>query len=299
MKNKNREIVSELLKVYPFDIEPLLDEIFKPIKNYSEYEVSNYGRVKTLKNGNAKILTPIAMGNYLAVNLHHKGNRKLSLIHRLVAETFIPNPNRLPEVDHKNGMRFNNHVDGLEWVTHSENMRRYRANKRGEFIDSEEKVDLNLVFVQNNQAVTPTLIVAQYFEKRHDNVLQAIEELINAIEYLDNLQNKDVAIAQMFTKSEYIDGKGEVRPMYYLNRDGFTLLAMSFTGTKALKFKLKYIAAFNHMEQLLKNPPAPENKLPIREKYSMLMEIVRLIKDDDALRNKWLEKILELVVVTM
>ena len=56
---------------------------------------------------------------------------------------------------------------------------------------------------------------------------------------------------QNFLLTEYKDGKGELRPEYLLTRDGFTLLAMGFTGAKALTFKVAYINAFNRMEQLL------------------------------------------------
>ena len=58
--------------------------------------------------------------------------------------------------------------------------------------------------------------------------------------------------AQNFLLTEYKDGKGELRPEYLLTRDGFTLLAMGFTGAKALTFKVAYINAFNRMEQLIK-----------------------------------------------
>ena len=58
----------------------------------------------------------------------------------------------------------------------------------------------------------------------------------------------------MFEETTYIhEQNGQTYPMYYLNRDGFTLLAMGFTGKKALQFKLQYIDAFNRMEEML-NP---------------------------------------------
>ena len=102
----------------------------------------------------------------------------------------------------------------------------------------------DLVFLQNEQAVTTSLKVAEVFEKRHDRVLRAIE---NAIFNLP--KNGDVK--KSFIKSTYTDEKGEKRPMYYLNRDGFTFVAMGFTGQKAAEFKWAYIQAFNKMEKAL------------------------------------------------
>lgn len=63
---------------------------------------------------------------------------------------------------------------------------------------------------------------------------------------------KKFDVKSMFIQSEYTDAKGEKRLMYYMNRDGFLLLAMGFTGKKALEFKLRFIAEFNRMEQALK-----------------------------------------------
>ena len=122
----------------------------------------------------------------------------------------------------------------------------------------------DLVFIQNDAVYTTSLIVAETFEKNHFHVMRDIRKLIadleqigiSSLDSLDstkqkpaNLQNWDVK--SMFIESEYKDAKGEMRPMYYLNRDALTLLAMNFDGLKALEFKLKYIAEFNRMERLL------------------------------------------------
>jgi len=97
----------------------------------------------------------------------------------------------------------------------------------------------DLVIMKNKQAVTSSLQVADTFEKRHDNIMQAIGGL---------LKNKDTQ--QMFARDARVnDQNGQQYPIYYMNRDGFTLLAMGFTGSKAMGFKLQYIKAFNDMEQ--------------------------------------------------
>ena len=102
---------------------------------------------------------------------------------------------------------------------------------------------MNLVVIQNRQAVTTSLQVAKSFEKEHRNVLRDIEGLL-----------KNEQTQNYFYKGTYEHPQNKQEyPMYYMNRDGFTLLAMGFTGKKAMEFKLQYIQAFNQMEQLLKN----------------------------------------------
>ena len=79
------------------------------------YEVSNDGSVRNKKNN--KVLKPQKIGNYLAVYIWNDktGKQKWSYIHRLVAEAFIPNPDNLPQVNHKDENPENNHVENLEW----------------------------------------------------------------------------------------------------------------------------------------------------------------------------------------
>ena len=97
---------------------------------------------------------------------------------------------------------------------------------------------------QNDQVITTSLLVAETFEKEHRNVLKAIRKLMTAT---------NVAVAQMFDETTYVNEQGKEQPMFVMNRDGFTLLAMGFSGEKALEFKVKYINAFNKMEAELKS----------------------------------------------
>lgn len=109
-----------------------------------------------------------------------------------------------------------------------------------------------LIEVRGNEAVCTSLDVAERFHKRHDNVLRIIGDLLK-IEVVKNatINEPQIGLVKMFSKSTYKDAKGETRPMYYMNRDGFSLLVMGFTGKDALEWKLKYINAFNQMEKLL------------------------------------------------
>ena len=102
------------------------EEVWKPIKDYEGlYEISNLGRVKSLnykKTGKEKILKNVENNyGYLMVGLTKNGKQKLFLVHRLVAEAFIPNPENKPCIDHINTIRTKNYVWNLRWVTHEEN----------------------------------------------------------------------------------------------------------------------------------------------------------------------------------
>lgn len=101
---------------------------------------------------------------------------------------------------------------------------------------------------ENSQALTNSLLVAEKFGKTHDNVLKAIRNIIGG----GVVKNNETT---MFVESTYFNQQnGQDYPLFVMNRDGFTLLAMGFTGKKALQFKLDYIAAFNAMESELKKP---------------------------------------------
>nr|DAP96555.1 MAG TPA: homing endonuclease [Caudoviricetes sp.] len=105
-------------------------ETWKPIADYvGLYEVSNKGRVRNLKTG--RTLKPGNNGRgYLFVGLYKNGAVKYHYLHRLVALTFIPNPNKLPEVNHKDEIRTNNKLDNLEWISHRDNSNYGKRNER-------------------------------------------------------------------------------------------------------------------------------------------------------------------------
>ena len=88
--------------------------------------------------------------------------------------------------------------------------------------------------------ITTSLKVAEVFEKEHKNVLQSIENLV-----------ADNSAAKFFRLTTY-KNRGKEYPIYEMDRDGFSLLVMGFTGEKALQWKIKYIEAFNQMESELK-----------------------------------------------
>ena len=106
----------------------MIEEIWKPIEwTEGGYEVSNLGRVRSMKQYYgviARIMPATTQKKgYKAVMFHINGKAKCAKVHRLVAEAFIPNPDNLPEVNHKDGNKGNNHVSNLEWCTRSHNVK--------------------------------------------------------------------------------------------------------------------------------------------------------------------------------
>jgi len=105
----------------------------------------------------------------------------------------------------------------------------------------------DLVVMKDQQAVTTSLQVAETFGKQHKHVLEAIDELMMGVaENSADLFNEDTDIHPQ-KKQKY--------RQIIMNRDGFTLLAMGFTGKSAIQFKLQYIRAFNQMEDHIKQQP--------------------------------------------
>ena len=104
-----------------------------------------------------------------------------------------------------------------------------------------------LVEAKNGQAVTSSLVVAEYFRKAHKDVLKAIRGL----ECSANFTERNFAPCVYI--NELCNNVKKELPMYYMTRDGFTFLAMGFTGKVAAQFKEAYIAAFNEMEEKLRS----------------------------------------------
>ncbi|MDE5946525.1 MAG: Rha family transcriptional regulator [Oscillospiraceae bacterium] len=114
------------------------------------------------------------------------------------------------------------------------------------------------------QLTVSSVQVADNFEKRHSDVCETIE----------NLTTENFAVKKFFIESNYINERGREYKCYNITRDGFTLLVMGFTGRKALEWKLKYIDAFNLMEQELKE----RKQASIKEKTLEIEEMNARVK---------------------
>ena len=113
-------------------------------------------------------------------------------------------------------------------------------------MESIKHIHKDVVITRSNdgELVVTSRQVAEDFWKQHQHVTQAIENLIS----------ENSLLKSMMMESEYTTERGRKYKEYLLTRDGFSLLVMGFTGSRALEWKLKYIEAFNKMEQAIKNP---------------------------------------------
>lgn len=113
-------------------------------------------------------------------------------------------------------------------------------------MESIKHIHKDVVITRSNdgELVVTSRQVAEDFGKQHQHVTQAIENLIS----------ENSLLKSMMMESEYTTERGRKYKEYLLTRDGFSLLVMGFTGSRALEWKLKYIEAFNKMEQAIKNP---------------------------------------------
>ena len=136
----------------------------------------------------------------------------------------------------------------------------------------------NLVSVNNGKIVTTSLQVAEVFNKLHRHVLRDIRNL----ECSSNFQESNFGLS--FYHSKLLNGGYKKQPMYYITRDGFTFLAMGFTGKIAAKFKEAYINAFNEMERKLSGITVREDEI---------INIIRELCADVNSRIKGHEKVLK------
>lgn len=107
-----------------------MKEIYLPIKGIP-YEVSNLGNVRNAVT--RKQISKWSKDRYLKVNLRKNGKQVKMYVHRLVAEAFIPNPDKKEQVNHKDFDRSNNRAANLEWMTRDENMKYSMENKNSRF----------------------------------------------------------------------------------------------------------------------------------------------------------------------
>ena len=120
--------------------------------------------------------------------------------------------------------------------------------------------NLNLVSINNNQVVVSSRQVADNFGKQHKDVLESIRGILAA----------ENSATKFFYESTFTN-RGKQYPEYLLNRDGFSLLVMGFTGEKALEWKVKYINAFNAMEQELRDKELEKPKQANERDKAMLL----------------------------
>ncbi|EOJ2724867.1 antirepressor [Campylobacter coli] len=114
---------------------------------------------------------------------------------------------------------------------------------------------------KDEQVFCTSLDVAKVFDKEHKNILRDIENILNDLREIGDLQCKlNFELSFKVRKIQGFKGRERKYPYYNLTRDGFSLLAMGFTGKEALQWKILFINAFNEMERIIKNQYTPKLK---------------------------------------
>lgn len=136
-------------------------EIWKNIIGFPNYQVSSRGNVRSCYKGEWKLIIKSKTYGYEHVLLYKDKTRKNARVHRLVAEAFIPNPNNLPFVNHKDENRSNNNVDNLEWCTAKYNINYGTCIKRA---------------TEKQERPVLMLTINGMFERRFKSVTEAEKE---------------------------------------------------------------------------------------------------------------------------
>lgn len=181
-------------------------EKWKKLKKFGDYQISNFGNIKspdvemktpTGKNWirKGKLLKPYkSKKGYLSVDLRINGKRKIMLVHRLVAETFIPNIYNKPQINHIDGDKTNNNVNNLEWCTNGENQLHAFKNglQKGNFKHPNSKLTLEQVLYIKNNCVLGSKkngiqTIAKKFGVNNSTVKQILQG--KSYRYIDNEKN--------------------------------------------------------------------------------------------------------------
>lgn len=151
------------------------EECWKDIEGYEGfYQVSNFGNIRSKYSGKWKLMKATKTNHSrMIVGLHKNGKVKLFLIHRLVAQSFIPNPNRLPEINHKDENPLNNCVENLEWCTPKYNVNYGTRNKRASENLSRRKV---CMFDESGELIEEfrnLVLAARYVNGDHAGIIMS------------------------------------------------------------------------------------------------------------------------------
>ena len=135
-------------------------------------------------------------------------------------------------------------------------------DSKGMFVDGGKIVRVNSVYI------------AKWFDKRHDDVLKAVRKMLKE----DSGLSEEFA-ASNFAESTYADANNQQRPCYNFTRDGFVMVAMGFNGSKAMKFKEKYITRFNYLEEQF------NLRESARQMYPAYMSVFQFVMENPSMRE--------------
>jgi Rha family phage regulatory protein len=134
---------------------------------------------------------------------------------------------------------------------------------------------IQLVQTHGQQAFTTSLIVAEEYGKRHADITRAIRQMLESVDSeISKFSQRN------FTPRDYIDARGKAQPMYQITEDGFFELAMSFTGDKARKTRIRFIGAFRKaLDYIAENFKDPPRTGLIHEKRASMWDMTDALKE--------------------
>ena len=170
----------------------------------NKYQISNFGRIRSLKNKDKNRILIMKQkehkNGYLTINLNKDGSYKTFSVHRLVANAFIPNPNNLPEVNHKNEIKSDNRVDNLEWCTSKYNSN-YGTHKERQTTSLKE-------WYETNDSPTCRKVICIEYNK----VFNSIKE---AKEWIGKADIKSCLRGRQNTAGKHLETGERLHWMYY------------------------------------------------------------------------------------
>ena len=210
----------------------MIEEIWRPIEGYEGlYEVSSYGKVRSLDRYDSrnhfrkgKVLSLVKnKEGYLQVNLCCNGKNKMFLVHRLSAQAFIPNPDNLPQVNHKDEDKTNNSVDNLEWCDCSYNNNygtrkdkvRETAIKNGYWTGLSREESMKKYYQENRDRICEQKkeYNQKYYQDNKDRIIDSQRSYYQ--ENKDKLTDK----SRIYYQENKDKVKDNVRSYYQKNRD--------------------------------------------------------------------------------
>ncbi|MBF0818968.1 Rha family transcriptional regulator [Streptococcus acidominimus] len=163
-------------------------------------------------------------------------------------------------------------------------------------------MDLGII-LHNDTLVVDSLTVADVFNKKHKRVLEDIRKRIEELEALKIGEpnfgyTSEIALDSYFAEDSYTDSQGKEQPLYYMTQKGFTLLAMGYTGQRALEYKVAYIEQFEQMKQALEHQADQDSHILTSEQIIELLRerlaITRIIdqpKDSEMANDYYVQGI--------